>query len=102
MSESWAEIKDVYNINKPSKKNKLETLDAISNRPENDIISDTKNVIGDIMKDATIASEQSDSFLEWLEKMWTVISSGNRGILIGTILIIVSLLMLATMPNTAA
>ena len=95
-AETWAEIKDVYSIDKPSKQSRLETLDDINNRPETDIIEDSKSMASDIMRDANKALKHSNTLFEWLSAMWIIITSGNRGILVGTMLIIVSLLLLAT------
>ena len=103
MSESeWAEIKDVYSIDKAKSKDKLKTMDSIANQPDRSVSDDTKSFINDIMRDASIVTNQSSTLFEWLTNIWTVLTVGNRGIILGTLLIIVSLSALATMPKIDA
>lgn len=100
MSEAeWAEIKDVYNINKAKSKDKLKTMDSIANRPDQNISDDVKTFISDIMRDTSIVTSQSSTIFEWLTNIWTVLTIGNRGVILGTLLIIISLSLLATMPK---
>lgn len=100
MSETeWAEIKDVYNINKAKSKDKLKTMDAIANRPGQNISDDVKTFISDIMRDTSSVTSQSSTLFEWLTNIWTVLTIGNRGVILGTLLIIISLSLLATMPK---
>lgn len=101
MSESeWAEIKDVYNVDKAKSNDKLKTLNSIANRPDRNINDDVRTFISDIMRDTSTVSMQSSTALEWVTNMWTVLTVGNRGIILGTLLIIVSLSVLATTPKT--
>lgn len=103
MSETeWAEIKNVYGIDKAKSKNKLETMDSIANPPDKNISDDAKTFINDIMRDASIVTRQSSTFFEWMTNIWIVLTVGNRGIILGTLLIIVSLSVLATMPKIEA
>ena len=101
MSESeWADIKDAYNIDKAKSKDKLKTMDSIANRPDKNISDDARTFINDIMRDTSTVTTQSNTIMEWLTNMWIVLTVGNRGIILGTLLIIVSLSALATMPRT--
>lgn len=103
MSETeWAEIKEVYSINKAKSRDKLKTMDSISNRPDRNISDDARTFINDIMRDTSIVTSQSSTLFEWLTNIWTVLTVGNRGIIFGTLLIIISLSVLATMPKTDA
>ena len=100
MSESeWAEIKDVYNVENAKSKDKLKTMDSIVNRPDRNLSDDAKTFISDIMRDASTVTNLSSSLFEWLTNIWIVLTIGNRGVILGTLLIIVSLSLLATMPK---
>jgi hypothetical protein len=101
MSQSeWAEMKDVYDINKAKSNDKLKTMDSIANRPDRNISDDVKTFISDIMRDTSTVTSQSSTLFEWLTNVWTVLTIGNRGVILGTLLIVVSLSLLATMPKT--
>ena len=100
MSDSWTDIKSKYGIDAQQKKSqdKLSTLDRLNNEPERDIYEEIRTTVSDIMRDTSMASAQSDSIAEWLSNMWVVLTVGRRGVIVGTILIVISLAVLATMP----
>ena len=88
----WSAIESAFEI-KENKKNREEILTEQTEKLSfNDLAA---NYIGDVSSDIVSAFTYSKTPLEALEAVFTILTSGDRGIIFGTVLVIISLSLLA-------
>ena len=66
-----------------------------------DLLAETQTFGTAIVKDLFTVAQNSSDWRELLQQSWTVLTFGNRGIILGCALIIISLTLMALMPPVA-
>ena len=94
----WSAIETTYALKKSDERGgRDEVLTEQAKNVSFDEMS--ANYISDVMSDVAEVFSQSKSPIELLLSLITVLTKGDRGIIFGTILVIMSLALLALQPN---
>lgn len=96
----WSTIQTAYAV--PSEgPSRADVLTQDEDDSKSSITDDTASFISDIAKDLVVVSRQSTSIGQFLQGMFVVLTFENRGIIIGTVFVLLSLALLALMPPVA-
>lgn len=98
-AREWAAIKDVFAIHNARPEEMKDTLTTNQNGQQQKQLSDEVYGFGyAVAKDLSIVFASSDNLFDVLLRTFNVLTHGNRGVIFGTVLVIMSLALLAMMP----
>ena len=99
--DDWSNVKQTFHLEKAPEQTRTQVLTAATKEKPMDLLAETQTFGTAIVKDLFTVAQNSSDWRELLQQSWTVLTFGNRGVILGCALIIISLTLMALMPPVA-